>query len=122
MRFNTAIAAMMEFANHLTTLEVRPRSALEPFVLLLAPFAPHVAEELWQVLGHDDDAGLRAVADVRPGAGPKADEIEVPVQVNGKLKAKLMVPADADAARAGEAGAGRREGEGTASRARRCAR
>ena len=54
MRFNTAIAAMMEFTNHLTPLTVRPRSVLETFVLLLAPFAPHLAEELWQALGHAD--------------------------------------------------------------------
>src|SRR4051812_35234495 len=54
MRFNTAIAAMMEFSNHLTRMETRPRSALETFVLLLAPFAPHQAEELWAALGHAD--------------------------------------------------------------------
>src|SRR5262249_38898682 len=48
MRFNTAIAAMMEFTNHLTKLTVRPRSVLPPFVLLLSPFAPHIAEELWR--------------------------------------------------------------------------
>src|SRR5207244_3940202 len=53
MRFNTAISAMMEYSNHLTPLKVKPRQALEPFVLLLAPFAPHLAEELWQALGHD---------------------------------------------------------------------
>src|SRR5262249_21364356 len=52
MRFNTAIAAMMEYTNHLTKLEVRPHSALQPLVLLLAPFAPHLAEELWHALGH----------------------------------------------------------------------
>ncbi len=52
MRFNTAIAAMMEFTNHLTKLPVRPRVVFEPFVLLLNPFAPHLAEELWQALGH----------------------------------------------------------------------
>ena len=68
LRFNTAIAAMMEFTNHLTPLAVRPRSVLEPFVLLLSPFAPHLAEELWHALGHNEDAGLRAVAEVRPGA------------------------------------------------------
>ena len=58
MRFNTAIAAMMEFTNHLTPLAVRPRSALEPFVLLLSPFAPHLAEELWAHAGPQRDAGL----------------------------------------------------------------
>ena len=52
MRFNTAISKLMEFTNTFTTLDVRPKAALETFVLLLAPFAPHVAEELWQVLGH----------------------------------------------------------------------
>src|SRR5262249_21320953 len=50
MRFNTAISAMMEFSNHLTKLTVRPRSVLDPFLLLLSPFAPHIAEELWQAL------------------------------------------------------------------------
>src|SRR5262249_46768345 len=52
MRFNTAISALMEFSNHLTKLEVRSRAVLQPLVLLLAPFAPHLAEELWAVLGH----------------------------------------------------------------------
>src|SRR5205807_10449415 len=52
MRFNTAIAAMMELCNHLTRLPVRPRSALETLVLILSPFAPHLAEELWRALGH----------------------------------------------------------------------
>ena len=59
LRFNTAIAAMMEFNNHLTGLgDVRPKSVLEKFVLLLAPYAPHIAEELWQVLGPRNDARL----------------------------------------------------------------
>src|SRR5260370_14292937 len=52
MRFNTAIAAMMELTNHLTKQDVKPRSVLEPFALLLSPFAPHLAEELWQALRH----------------------------------------------------------------------
>ncbi|GIW78889.1 MAG: leucine--tRNA ligase [Gemmatales bacterium] len=65
MRFNTAIAAMMEFTNHLTRLKVRPRAALEKFVLLLSPYAPHLAEELWSLLGHRPNPGLRTVARVR---------------------------------------------------------
>src|SRR5207244_2517355 len=52
MRFNTAIASMMELSNHLTKLPVRPRAVLKSFVLVLSPFAPHLAEELWSVLGH----------------------------------------------------------------------
>src|SRR5206468_6609678 len=52
MRFNTAISAMMEFSNHMTGQKVRPKGVLRPFVLLLAPYAPHVAEELWAALGN----------------------------------------------------------------------
>ena len=111
MRFNTAIAAMMEFTNHLTKLEVRPRAVLEPFVLLLAPFAPHLAEELWRALGHATTLAYEPWPKFDP-ALTKADEIEVPVQVNGKLKARLMVPAEIDDDGAGGRGPGRREGEG----------
>jgi leucyl-tRNA synthetase len=95
LRFNTAIAAMMEFTNHLTKLPVRPRSVLEPFVLILSPFAPHAAEELWHALGHTDTLAYEPW----PAADPallQADTIEVPVQVNGKLRARLSVPADID--------------------------
>ncbi len=52
LSFNTAIAKMMEFTNFFTKCDVRPRAAMETLVLLLAPFAPHLAEELWQLLGH----------------------------------------------------------------------
>jgi leucyl-tRNA synthetase len=95
LRFNTAIAAMMEFVNHVTRLEVRPRKVLDPFVLLLAPYAPHAAEELWQVLGHTNTLAYEPWPQFDPTLA-KADEIEVPVQVNGKLKARLKVPADID--------------------------
>ncbi|MBN1854670.1 MAG: leucine--tRNA ligase, partial [Pirellulales bacterium] len=54
LAFNTAIAKMMEFTNFFTKRDRRPRLVMEQFVLLLSPFAPHIAEELWQVLGHDD--------------------------------------------------------------------
>ncbi len=93
MRFNTAIAAMMEFTNHLTKLEVRPRAVLEPFVLILSPFAPHLAEELWQALGHTNTLAYEEWPKYDP-ALTKADEIEVPVQVNGKVRSKVTVPAD----------------------------
>jgi leucyl-tRNA synthetase len=95
MRFNTAISAMMEFSNHLTKQEVRPRAVLRPFVLLLAPYAPHVAEELWAALGNTTTLAYEPWPKFDPEFC-KADEIEVPVQVNGKLKAKLRVPAETD--------------------------
>jgi leucyl-tRNA synthetase len=95
MRFNTAISAMMEFTNHMTPLEVRPKQVLDTFVLLLAPYAPHLAEELWSTLGHPHTLAWEPW----PGYDPaltKADEVEIPVQVNGKVRAKLMVAADID--------------------------
>ncbi len=95
MAFNTAISEMMKFVNHVTQLEVRPRAVLEPFVLLLAPYAPHVAEELWHVLGHPDTLAYEPWPKFDPALA-KDDEIEIPVQVNGKLKARLKVPADID--------------------------
>jgi leucyl-tRNA synthetase len=95
MRFNTAISAMMEFTNHMTRLEVRPRQALDAFVLLLAPYAPHMAEELWATLGHEKTLACEPWPAYDPALA-KADEIEIPVQVNGKVRAKLMVAADID--------------------------
>jgi leucyl-tRNA synthetase len=97
MRFNTAIAAMMEFCNHLTRLEVRPRSVLEPLVLLLSPFAPHLAEELWAALGHKRTLAYEPWPKFDPEL-VKADEIQVPVQVNGKVRSKVVVRADIDEA------------------------
>jgi leucyl-tRNA synthetase len=95
MSFNTAISAMMEFVNFVTKLEVRPRAVLEPFVLLLAPYAPHIAEELWRALGHTDTLAYEPWPKFDPALAA-ADEIDIPVQVNGKLKTVLKVPAEID--------------------------
>jgi leucyl-tRNA synthetase len=95
MRYNTAIAAMMEFTNHLTKLETRPHAVLETFVLLLSPFAPHLAEELWAQFGHPQTLAYEPWP-AYDEALTKADEMEVPVQVNGKLRGKLTVPAEID--------------------------
>ncbi len=95
MRFNTAIAAMMEFTNHLTGQTVRPRSVLRTFVLLLSPFAPHIAEELWGTLGNTGTLAYEPWP-AYDSALIKADEIEVPVQINGKLRGKVTVPPDID--------------------------
>ncbi len=97
LSFNTAIAEMMKFVNHMTGLEVRPRSVLEPFVLLLAPYAPHVAEELWKVLGHGPTLAYEPWPKFDAELA-KEDAIEIPVQIGKKVVATLMVSPDIDAA------------------------
>ena len=94
MRFNTAISAMMEFVNAATKWDNCPRSVLEPFALLLAPYAPHVAEELWSRLGHPDSLAY--------APWPAFEErhlvqstVRVAVQVNGKMRGTVDVAADA---------------------------
>ena len=97
LKFNTAIAALMEFTNHLTGLKARPRQSLEALVLLLAPYAPHAAEELWHALGHGPTLAYEPWPSFDPALTVE-DTIEVPVQVNGKIKTRLRVPAGTDAA------------------------
>ena len=91
MRFNTAIAAMMEFTNHLTALQTRPRAALETLTLLLSPYAPHAAEELWAALGHAPSISQAAWPSYDPELCAETS-VEIPVQVGGKVKARLSVP------------------------------
>src|SRR5262249_11558156 len=79
------------FTNHLTPLAVRPRAVLEKFVLILSPFAPHLAEELWHALGHKETLAYEPWPSFDE-ALTKEEEIEVPVQINGKLRARLLVP------------------------------
>jgi leucyl-tRNA synthetase len=98
LSFNTAISRMMEFTNHFTTAAERPREMLEKFVLLLSPFAPHMAEELWQALGHAESLAHEPWPEF-DAALAKEDSIEVPVQINGKVRSKIIVPTDADAAK-----------------------
>jgi leucyl-tRNA synthetase len=97
LSFNTAIARMMEFVNVFTPLERKPRAVLEPFVIALAPFAPHLAEELWEVLGKPAPVSLAAWPNVED-RWLKDDSVEIPVQINGKLRARVTVPAEADVA------------------------
>jgi leucyl-tRNA synthetase len=96
MRFNTAIAAMMELANHLTRMEVRPRAVFDPFVLILSPFAPHLAEELWAALGHPQTLAYEPWPTYDEELLRAEGMIDIPVQINGKLRSKISVPADAD--------------------------
>jgi leucyl-tRNA synthetase len=96
LKFNTAIARMIEFTNHFTKESERPRSVLEQFVLLLSPFAPHMAEELWQALGHRETLAYEPWPEFDPALA-REDTIEIPVQINGKLRSKVAVAAGADA-------------------------
>jgi leucyl-tRNA synthetase len=68
---------------------------LEKFVLLLSPFAPHIAEELWQALGHTTSLAHEPWPEFDPQLA-KEDTVEIAVQINGKVRSKIMVPADAD--------------------------
>ena len=100
MSFNTAISAMMVFLNECDKLqrnggsgapEPRPRKLLETFVLCLAPFAPHLGEELWEKLGHTETLAYEPWPEYDPQALVE-DEIEIPVQVMGKLRGRIKVP------------------------------
>ena len=94
MEYNTAISAMMIFLNDAQNWTARPKSALATFLQLLAPFAPHIAEELWAALGREPSIS-RAPWPKWDETVLRDDEIELPIQVNGKLRARVRVPADA---------------------------
>lgn len=95
LNFNTAISQLMVFVNEFGKAEARNQAAMEAFVLMLAPYAPHVAEELWRVLGHNDTLTHEPYPrfDLEKA---REEEVEILVQVNGKPKARLNLPADAD--------------------------
>ncbi len=89
MGFNTAIARLMEFVNFFTKETVRPKVAMETLVLLLSPLAPHLAEELWEALGHNESLAYQPWPKYDESA-LKLDTVEVPLQINGKLRAKWL--------------------------------
>ena len=97
LRLNTVVAKLIEYVNYLTKTyrTEAPRAAVEPIAQLVSPIAPHIAEELWQRFGHDETITYQSF----PTFEEKYlvdDEIEVPVQINGKVKARINVAADAD--------------------------
>ena len=91
LQYNTAIAAMMEYVNELREHGAESRDLIEPLIIMLAPYAPHIAEELWEVLG-----GKEPVFQARwPSFDERlasAGDVEIAVQVNGKLRSRLVVP------------------------------
>jgi leucyl-tRNA synthetase len=97
LRFNTAIAALMELTNAAYKWEAVPNTVAEHLILLLAPFAPHFAEELWARLGHGDSLAY-APWPTLDERYLKADTLEIAVQVNGKVRGRLTIPAAANEA------------------------
>ncbi len=94
---NTVISGFMEYNNKMIDLAKRTggidKETIETAVILLAPFAPHIAEELWEKLGHKDSV-FHAQWPVHDEEAMKDDEIEVPVQINGKTRAVISIPAE----------------------------
>jgi leucyl-tRNA synthetase len=94
LRFNTAISQLMIFINEAYKQEHLPKAAMEAFVKLLAPYAPHLAEELWEGLGHGETVAY-AEWPTWDDALTKESTVEIVVQVNGKIRARAVVNADA---------------------------
>lgn len=97
LRFNTAIAAMMEYTNFLYKEDVVPVEAIEPLIIALSPYAPHMAEELWERFGHAESVSLAQWIEHDERYLIEA-EVEIAVQVMGKVRASIKIPADADQA------------------------
>jgi leucyl-tRNA synthetase len=96
MRFNTAIAKLIELTNQVTKSDERPREVIEPLVLMLAPFAPHIAEELWGRLGHEESLTFHPFPTADP-AFLVEESVTCVIQVLGKVRARLEVsPASTD--------------------------
>jgi leucyl-tRNA synthetase len=94
LRFNTGIAELIKLNNEITGSASVPRELAENLTLMLAPFAPHIAEEIWERLGHHKSLTRRPWPTYDP-AKLVDSTMELPVQVNGKLRDKIVVPADA---------------------------
>ena len=91
LQYNTAIAAMMEYVNELREQGAGSRELIQPLVIMLAPYAPHIAEELWTVLGGETSV-FQASWPAHDEGLASAGDVEIAVQVNGKLRSRLTVP------------------------------
>ncbi|HSR22492.1 MAG TPA: class I tRNA ligase family protein, partial [Candidatus Eisenbacteria bacterium] len=94
LRYHTAIARIIELTTHASRLPSVPRALAEPLVLMVAPLAPHIAEELWQRLGHQDSLAREPFPEADPALAALAS-VTMPVQVNGKIRFTIEVPATA---------------------------
>ena len=92
--FNTTVSAFMIAVNELGALKCSKREILEPMVVLLSPFAPHIAEELWHQLGHDDSVTYASFPEYRPALAAD-DSVTYPVQFNGKMRFTVELPRSA---------------------------
>ncbi len=95
LRFNTPVSRMMEFVKVATSKDVLPRTVLEPFVLILSTYAPHLGEELWQRLGHETSLAYETWPSWDPAALVE-DTVKIAVQVQGKLRGTLELARDTD--------------------------
>ncbi|MEK4973809.1 leucine--tRNA ligase [Niallia sp. FSL R7-0648] len=96
LRFNTAISQMMVFINECYKADRIPKKYVEGFVKLLSPICPHITEELWQIITGSNQSIAYEAWPAYDEAKLVDDEVEIVIQINGKVKAKLMVPADAN--------------------------
>lgn len=98
LRFNTAIAAMMEYLNVLRADQrTITQAEIKPLIVMLAPFAPHLAEELWEQFGHSESIFTGAQWPAFDEAKIRSDTVEIGVQINGKVRGSVSIPIDADA-------------------------
>ncbi|KKP68601.1 MAG: Leucine-tRNA ligase, partial [Candidatus Moranbacteria bacterium GW2011_GWE1_35_17] len=92
--FNTAISQMMIFINEFSKHDKLPKAAMEKFLILLAPFAPHMAEEIWSsILGHEKSIFLEKWPEFKEEL-TKDEEVEMVVQVNGKIRDRIRINAE----------------------------
>jgi len=101
LRFHTAIARIIELTAHASRLPRVPRALAEPLVLMVAPLAPHIAEELWQRLGHPSSLAREPFPQADPALAA-VETVTLPVQVNGKVRFTVEVPAQAGQAEIAE--------------------
>ncbi len=97
LSFNTVVSALMMCVNDLTDLKCSSKAILEPLLVILSPYAPHICEELWQHLGHTESI-VFADYPVWDESLIRENTVELPIQVNGKMRAKITVPVDMEEA------------------------